>query len=130
MAIPLVGQSRPPNFFQWAFPVSGSLTVTTNISTYFQAPARVRIDEVRCHVGTAPVGATILVDVNDDGTTVFTTQGHRPTIADGANDATSGAADGGTSVAKNSVITIDVDQVGSGTAGSDLTVFVRGRYVW
>lgn len=115
--------------FEWVFRKAGTLSVTTNVGEYFRAGFACRITEVQVHVGTAPTGAALIVDVNDDGTTVFTTQGNRPQVADGANDDTSGTPDGGTSVVKDSVITIDVDQVGSGTAGADLTVHVRGRYI-
>lgn len=116
--------------FQWAFYVAGAQTTGTNKAAYFQVPEKCKIDEVRIHLGTAPTGTNFIVDVNDDGTTIFTTQGNRPEIATGANDDTSGTPDGGTSVAKDSVLTIDVDQIGSGTAGSDLVVFVRGRFIW
>jgi hypothetical protein len=125
-----VVNARIDDFFQHTLTVAGGLSVNTDLAAHFQMPQKALIDEVRVHVGTAPTGQALIVDVNDDGTTIFTTQGNRPTIADGTNDATSGAADGGTAVAKDSVITVDVDQVGSGTAGSDLTVFIRGRYIW
>jgi hypothetical protein len=129
--IRMFGQPAPsPSYFQWVFRKSGTLSATTNVCEYFRVPFKARIDEVQVHVGTAPTGQALIVDVNDDGTTVFTTQGNRPTVADGANDDTSGAADGGTAIAKDSVITVDVDQVGSGTAGADMTVHVRGRYIW
>lgn len=116
--------------FQHILTVPGALTTGTDKAAHFQMPDKALIDEVRCHVGTQPVGASVIVDVNDDGTTIFTTQGNRPEIADSTSDDTSGVADGGTAVAKDSVITVDIDQIGSGTAGSDLTVFVRGRYIW
>jgi hypothetical protein len=122
--------ARIEAYFQWDFTVAGALTTGSNKARYFQVPDKVRIDEVRIHVGTAPTGASLIVDVNDDGTTIFTTQGNRPEIADSGTDDTSGAPDGGTAVAKNSVLTIDIDQIGSTIAGSDLTVFVRGRYIW
>jgi hypothetical protein len=123
--------ARIDSFFEWVFTRTGALTApTTNQCAYFRAGYKCRIDEVQVHVGTAPTGQDLIVDVNDDGATIFTTQGNRPTITAGANDDTSAAADGGTAIAKDSVITIDVDQVGSGTAGSDLTVHVRGRYIW
>lgn len=116
--------------FQWSFYVAGVQATGTDKAPYFQVPEKCKIDEVRIHLGTAPTGANFIVDVNDDGTTIFTTQANRPEITAGANDDTSGAADGGTAVAKDSVLTIDIDQIGSGTAGSDLVVFVRGRTIW
>ena len=38
------------------------------------------ITAVRASVGVAPTGASLIVDVHLDGTTIFTTQGNRPTI--------------------------------------------------
>ena len=116
--------------FQWAFYIPGTLATGTDQAAYWQVPAKCRIDEVRCHIVTQPTGASVIVDVNATGTTVFTTQANRPTIAVSTSDATSGAADGGTAIAKNSVLTIDIDQIGSTITGSDLVVFVRGRMVW
>jgi hypothetical protein len=81
------------------------------------------IVDVRTRLDTAPVGSTFIVDVNKNGTTVFTTQGNRPTIAIGANVSSNVAPDV-TAVAAGDQISFDIDQIGSGTAGSDLYVAV------
>lgn len=39
-------------------------------------------------VGTAPTGAAILIDININGTTIYTTQSKRPTIAVGQTETT------------------------------------------
>ena len=122
--------ARVESYFEWVFTKAGALSVATNVAGYFKTGYKCRIDSADAHVGTAPTGQSLIVDINDDGTTVFTSQGNRPTIAAGATDDAAGAADGGTAIAAGSVISLDVDQVGSGTAGSDLTVIVRGRYIW
>lgn len=78
---------------------------------------------------TAPTGAAILVDVNVAGTTVFSTQGNRPTIAISATEGntttfnTTTIADDGTSY-----LTVNVDQIGSTVAGADMvvTVWLKG----
>jgi hypothetical protein len=62
------------------------------------------------------------VDVNKNGTTIFTTQANRPTIAIGANTAL-GTPDI-TALAQNDYLTFDVDQIGSTVAGANLTVQV------
>jgi hypothetical protein len=72
-------------------------------------------------VGTAPVGADVIVDVNQNGTTLFTTPTNRPTIPDGAHTSSLAVPDTVT-LADGDYITVDVDQVGSTTPGSDLTV--------
>lgn len=75
-------------------------------------------------VGTAPTGATILCDVNKNGTTVFTTQGNRPSIAISAFKVAANASPDVTSLAVGDLLSVDIDQVGATIAGSDLTVIV------
>jgi len=72
---------------------------------------------------TAPTGADIIVDVNKNGTTIFTTQTNRPTIAASATSGTSGTPDV-TSVADGDYLTFDIDQVGSTIPGADLLIVV------
>jgi hypothetical protein len=76
---------------------------------------------VRARLDTAPTGATAILDVNKNGTTMFTTQGSRPTIAISGNDSTVLLPDVVAFVAGDR-LSYDIDQVGSGVAGSDLTV--------
>jgi hypothetical protein len=80
---------------------------------------------VRASVGTSPTGSSLIVDVNVNGATIFTTQANRPTIA--AASSTSGKITNMnvTTVASGAYLTIDVDQVGSTIPGTDLTVQVE-----
>ena len=78
---------------------------------------------VRAHLDTAPTGAAFVVDVNRNGTTIFTTQANRPTIAIGSTDSSTSLPDV-TGVAAGDRLSLDVDVVGSSVAGSDLYVTV------
>jgi hypothetical protein len=80
------------------------------------------ISGIRASVGTAPVGSSILVDVNVNGTTIFTTQGNRPAIAAASNTSGKVTNMDVTTIANGQYVTIDIDQIGSSTAGSDLVV--------
>ncbi len=104
---------------------AGALTAAAN-KARITAPVAGSIVGVYISAITAPVGAAILVDLNKAGTTMFTTQANRPTIADGANDGAVKVPDI-VAVAAGDVLTVDVDQVGSGTAGSNLTVSIALR---
>lgn len=81
--------------------------------------------ETDLRAGTAPASQALIVDVNKDGTTMYST---RPEIAAAA---TSGSAEPDSAtfatrcLARNSVVTLDVDQVGTGTEGADVTAAVR-----
>lgn len=83
------------------------------------------IISIAAMLGTAPTGATTFkVDINKNGTTIFTTQSNRPTWTASANAATVGTPDV-TSVTTGDYITIDIDAVGSTIAGADLVLSIR-----
>lgn len=90
----------------------------------FRFPFAATISGVTAAVNVAPTGQAILVDVNKNGGTIFTTQANRPSIAAGANATSSTAVPDETSFVAGDYMTIDIDQIGSGVAGSDLTVFI------
>jgi hypothetical protein len=75
------------------------------------------------YVATAPTGANLIVDVNYDGTTIFTTQSNRLTIAATETSGTSGTPEVVT-VEDGHYIDFDIDQVGSTVPGSDLLLVV------
>lgn len=82
------------------------------------------ISNVFLMVETAPTGASLIVDVNKNGTSIFaTTPANRPTIAASGTSGTSGTPDT-TSVADGDYLTFDIDQVGSTIPGSDLLVVI------
>lgn len=103
---------------------SGDLSVGP-LNIRIHSPRAFNIQNVTVAVNTAPDGADLIVDVNLNGVTIFTTQANRPTIADGATEDLVSAPDV-IAVAFNDVIEVDVDQVGSSAAGADLVVQVRG----
>ena len=74
-------------------------------------------------VETAPTGASLVVDVSKNGTTIFSTQTNRPTIASGSTSGTSGTPDT-QAVADGDYLTFDIDQVGSTIPGADLLIVV------
>ena len=108
-----------------SFSFSGPLVVTTG-STRFLFPIAVTIIGVSASASTAPTGASVIVDVNKNGTTIYTTQANRPAIAASAFSASETTPDV-TAMAVGDYLTVDVDQVGSTIAGSDLNVVIRYR---
>ena len=86
----------------------------------------VTIVDVEASVGTAPTGASLIVDVNVDGTTIFTGGTNRPTIAAAGFHDEAGTVDDA-SHTDGQYITVDIDQVGSTIAGADLVVLIHYR---
>lgn len=109
--------------FTMGFVVPGTLTAVS-IPVRIHAPRAGTITNVTATVNTQPTGASVIIDVNKGGATIFSTQANRPTIAASSNDDLSSVPDT-TSFNQNDVFTIDVDQIGSTIAGADLVVQIR-----
>lgn len=111
------------------FTTSGTIATNTGAFRWYNDTGKtLTIGTVRASVGTAPTGASLICDVNVNGTTIFSTQSNRPTIAASSNTATSGAKST-TTISNGQYFTMDVDQVGSTIAGSNLSVTVYLSYI-
>lgn len=103
--------------------VAGAQTAAAG-KTYFRMPESGRYVGTTCKLETVNTGATFIVDVNKNGTTLYTTQARRPTIAISAATKTSteSAPADVTALAEGDTISFDVDQIGSTVAGTTLTI--------
>lgn len=115
-----------PTNAAWLFPLffSRSGVLATGVGAfrvYNDSGKTLTIHKIRASVGTVPVGASILVDVNIDGTTIWATQGNRVAVVASANTGTQTSFDT-TTIADGHYFTIDIDQIGSTTPGSDLVL--------
>jgi hypothetical protein len=112
--------------FVECFSSTSLLMVDTGVHRlYNDSGATWTINSVRASVGTAPTGSSVIVDINISGTTIFTNQANRPSIAAAANTSGKITNMDVTSVPVGGYLTVDVDQVGSTAPGSDLTVQVE-----
>ena len=79
---------------------------------------------VHLQLADASSGDPLIVDINDDGSSIFGTL--KPTIGWNSNFVTMSVFGSGPSViSKDSVITLDIDQVSGSDPGSDLTVHLE-----
>lgn len=104
------------------FTIPGPLTIGPRNPRFYVEDSRT-IKHVVASVGTAPVGGVVVVDVNKNGTTIFTTQGGRPTIVSGGNYSPP-AGPNVQSLSAGDYLTVDVDSVGSSTTGSNAVIRV------
>ncbi len=105
---------------------STALTTGTAKAT-FRMPHAMTLTAVRASVGTAPTGSTIIVDINEGGSTIMTT--NKLSIDASEKTSTTAATAASltdTSLADDAEITIDIDQIGSSTAGAGLKVWLIG----
>lgn len=93
----------------------------------FPFPFVATLVSVTAGIATPPTGAALIVDVHRNGTTIFSTQANRPTIAAGANATAAAPTPNTTAMAVGDYLTVDIDQVGSTVPGSNLTVQIYYR---
>jgi hypothetical protein len=92
----------------------------------FRMPYAMTLTAVRASVTTAPVGADLIVDINEAGSSVLST---KISIDDGEKTSTTAATPpviSDSALADDAEITIDIDQIGSTTAGAGLKVVLIG----
>lgn len=88
----------------------------------FRAPHSMELTEVRASVTTAPTGANLNIDVNDSGTSIFSTILSIDAGEKTSTTAATAAVISDSSIADDAEITIDIDQVGSTVAGAGLKI--------
>lgn len=103
------------------------LTETGSSKSTFRLPFVFEILEARASVKSAPVGSSILVDVNQDGASIFTNQLEIPGGSKTSMSALVLPSFSSSLLSDDSEISIDVDQVGSESPGSGLKVYLSGR---
>ena len=109
--------------------ITGVLTTGTNKSAElkYRGPTGT-IKRADAAVKVAPTDADLILDINIDGTSIWaSTQANRVTVAAAATSGTQTSFDT-TSLTDGKVLTLDIDQVGSTIAGSNLTVLLEIEY--
>ncbi len=129
--LPLARMSAFPHTVTFAY--ASSLQVQTGKSVWVCPFPQARVISATASIGngTPPTGADIIADINKGSgltptfSTIFTTQGNRPRVLAGNRVGAPATPD----LAQREMVTgdtllVDIDQVGSSTAGSDLSITV------
>ena len=92
-------------------------------------PFQFELTDITANVNVAPVGSAISIQVQEDGSDILST----PITIDVTNTTSESAAAqpviSDSTLAANSIISIDLDQIGSSTAGTGLKVNLIGYRV-
>lgn len=113
---------------RWAI-VGSVASVETAIDAAYVVPAAVTVTDVYIMHRHGGDGGSCVVDINEGGTTLYTTQGNRPTLSSSTADLTVVTATDpdDTALAAGAVLTCDIDTVQDG-AQQDLIVELVGTY--
>ncbi len=101
--------------------------LTTGVAKVtFRMPYAFTLTAVRSSVTTAPTGSTLVVDINESGSTILSTKLSIDASEKTSTTAASAAVISDASLADDAEITIDIDQIGSTIAGAGLKVYLIG----
>lgn len=93
----------------------------------FRMPYSMTLTNVRLNVNTAPTGSALIVNIKENGASIFST---KPQIDVGSLTSVGSATPAvisDSALADDAEITVDVDQIGSTIAGKGLKVWLIGR---
>jgi hypothetical protein len=92
----------------------------------FRMPYAMTLTAVRSSVTTAPTGSTLIVDINEGGTSILSTKLSIDATEKTSTTAASAAVISDANLASDAEITIDIDQIGTTIAGAGLKVTLIG----
>jgi hypothetical protein len=92
----------------------------------FRSPYAFTLSTVRASVTTAPSGQTIIVDINENGSSILSTKLSIDIGEKTSTTAATPAVISDSTIADDSEITVDVDQVGSAVPGTGLKIWMLG----
>jgi len=119
------GEGQPVELLLAASDETSDLTIGTAKIT-FRMPFAMTLSSARASVGTAPTGAAIIVDINEAGTSIFSTRLTIDATEKTSTTAETAAVISDSALADDAEITVDIDQVGSTVAGKGLKVLLKG----
>lgn len=92
----------------------------------FRMPYAMTLTAVRASVTTAPTGSTLVVDINEAGTSVLSTKLSIDATEKTSTTAATAAVISDSALADDAEITVDIDQIGATVAGAGLKVWLIG----
>jgi hypothetical protein len=105
---------------------NNNLIAGTN-KVYFRMPYAGTLLAVRASVNTASTGSTIIVDINENGTSILSTKLSIDATEKSSTTAAVPAVISDSALADDSEISIDIDQIGSTIPGKGLKVYLKVR---
>jgi hypothetical protein len=115
-----------PQFIGLACSDETTALTTGTAKITFRMPFAMTVTAVRSSVTTAPTGSTLIVDINEGGSSILGTKLSIDASEKTSTTAASAATITDASIADDAEMTIDIDQVGSTVAGAGLKVWLIG----
>jgi hypothetical protein len=112
--------------FQHRWTANGPYIVGTDVDGAYISDSAFTVSGVWLYRGTAGSASSTIVDIHKNGTTLYTTQGNRPTIAyDDTDKKVDCTLPDVVAIAAGDIITMDIDQKETGSP-KDLMIIIQG----
>jgi hypothetical protein len=108
--------------FTWF--IEGTQVTGTNLGPRYIVPQNMTIVKAWAIARTGPTGADIIVDINKNGSTIWSTQANRLKIVDGQTTGNTTTFNT-TALSAGDYLDFDIDQVGSSVGGVDITIVLE-----
>ena len=89
-------------------------------------PYALTLTNIRANVNTAPTDAALIIDVNDDGSSILSSKLVIDASEKTSTTSASAAVISQAALADDTEITVDIDQVGSTSPGKGLKLWLLG----
>jgi len=103
--------------------LDGDISTGTNQGATVIMPGDFTVTDIEMKAKTAPSGSSLIIDINEGGSSIFST---RAEIDGGQTREDGNHSFSDTHLSTGAEVTLDVDQVGSSTAGNGLTIILKG----
>ena len=117
---------KPVEFISIAVSDETTDLTTGDDKVTFRMPYAFTLTEVRASVSTAPAGSALTVDIEESGSTIFSTLLTIDATEKTSTTAATAAVISDSSLADDAEISINIDTIGSATAGAGLKVTFIG----
>ena len=92
----------------------------------FRAPYGITLTSVRASCASAPSGSELIIDINEGGTSILSTKLSIDAGETTSTTASTPAVISDSALADDALISLDIDQVGSGSASTGVKVYLLG----
>ena len=117
---------RPVVVIPVAVSDEGTLLTTGLAKVTFRMPFALKLTAVRASVTEAPTGSVLTVDINEGGSSILSTKLTIDATEKTSTTAATPAVISDSDLADDAEVTIDIDGVGSSSAGKGLKVYLIG----
>lgn len=113
-------------YTEYVFGTDGSIVPLSGVGISYVVNRDAAISGCYIHCGTLGTASNTIVDINKNGTSVFTNQANRPSLAWNDSNGWAYSFPDNNTITPGDIITLDIDSVASGAGGLSVSIIMAG----